>query len=427
MASLWRHPKTGIWQADIWVGGRKFPRTTKTKVRREAQAAIPGIEARVRKEIAEDSDAAVSLVLDQLAVRYRDTVAKYHSGADNTERLVSLVLWRLDASRKITEITHNDVMALREWRRTNRVGEVRRDDNGNWRMVKVKKGAPLISPYTVNDTVEQVRKLFTFARNNGVTFNPRTMPKWNLLWLKEPEQKTRELTDQEAPDLAQAILTVRPDYAPFFQFAWATGRRLYKECMLLEWKHVSFKRGVIELPGKGGGLVRVDINEHVHAILWPLYQARKDKAGDPQATERVFTFVAARTVTNKVIKGKTYNYIHGKRYPMTKWGIRPIWKAIRKAAGIPTSGEDRFRGHDIRHDFGTKAARAFTTGPEALKGVGVLLGHSPKDTRSTMRYMHTRPEIVQAAAVTVAAAQAGAFSGKVASIKPGSRNMRRVI
>ena len=62
----------------------------------------------------------------------------------------ALLVDHLGKDKLLTEITGNDVAKLVAWRR----GHKRRDGS-------------LISPYTVNDTTEQLKKLFTRAKAWG--------------------------------------------------------------------------------------------------------------------------------------------------------------------------------------------------------------------------------------------------------------------
>jgi hypothetical protein len=98
----------------------------------------------------------------------------------------------------------------------------------------------------VNDTTEQLKKLFTRAKAWGVHFTRE--PIWRDHWRKEPQERVRELRDDEAERLAGAM---REDYAPFFAFAHASGLRL-REC-LLRWSEVGWRVGQIIRPGKAGG------------------------------------------------------------------------------------------------------------------------------------------------------------------------------
>ena len=78
-------------------------------------------------------------------------------GADNTERLIGYLIEHFGKDKLITDITDDDVTKLVAWRRGHRVEAT---------------GA-LISPFTVNDTTEQLKKLFTRAKLWGVAFDAR--------------------------------------------------------------------------------------------------------------------------------------------------------------------------------------------------------------------------------------------------------------
>ena len=107
-------------------------------------------------------------------------------------------------------------------------------------------GKPL-SPFTVNDTLEQLRKLFTRARVAwGVRFDK--VPNWRAHKLIEPQERFRELVDDEGERLEAAA---REDYLPLFRFAHATGLRL-SECVTLRWSEVDWQARRIRKPGKGG-------------------------------------------------------------------------------------------------------------------------------------------------------------------------------
>ena len=143
------------------------------------------------------------------------------------------------------EITSDDVAKLVAWRRGHRI-----------------RGA-LISPFTVNATTKQLRKLFIRAKLWGVRFHQE--PRWRDHVLKEPQERVRELAEHEAERL-EAV--TRDDLAPFFAFARASGLRL-KEC-LLRWSEVNFPGRQIRKVGKGGKMVTVPITATIRGILWPL-------------------------------------------------------------------------------------------------------------------------------------------------------------
>ena len=195
---------------------------------------------------------------------------------------------------------------------------------------------------TVNDTIEQLKKLFTYVKASGVTFPQE--PKWKDLWLEEQAPTPRELSPDEGVALAASIEDTRADYRALLEFARASGKRK-RECFTLEWAHVKWDAGMIERPSKGKKLVRVPITDTIREIIWPLRG---------QHPKYVFTFVAERTI-DKVIHGKPYRYIKAERYPMTKDGIRRVWNDVRRRAGL--TGPARFRFHDLRHDLATKVLR----------------------------------------------------------------------
>jgi integrase len=134
-------------------------------------------------------------------------------------------------------------------------------------------------------------------------------PTWKKHMLKEPQERVRELVGDEGNRLEEAT---RTDYAPFFQFARASGLRL-REC-LLRWPEVDWDSRQIRKAGKGGKLVTVPITPSIRAILWPL------RGQDP---EHVFTYVAQRTRGGR---------LNGQRYPLTYSGVKIVWRRLRKRA-----------------------------------------------------------------------------------------------
>ncbi|HEY2886164.1 MAG TPA: tyrosine-type recombinase/integrase [Rhizomicrobium sp.] len=245
------------------------------------------------------------------------------------------------------EIGGDDVAKLVAWRRGHRS--------------RPSKGAPLISTFTVNDTTEQLKKLFGRAKALGIRFEHE--PQWRKHWLAEPQERVRELVGDEAERLQAAM---REDYGPFFAFVHASGLR-QREC-LLKWTEVDWGARQIRKPGKGGKLVTVPITSTIRAILWPLRGHHPD---------HVFTYQAQRTRDGRV---------QGERYPLTYSGVQIAWRRLRKRAGVVG-----FRFHDFRHDFGTKLLRE--TGN--LKLVQRALNHS--NIQSTMRYAHVQDAEVAAA------------------------------
>jgi integrase len=284
-----------------------------------------------------------------VADRYWLEVGQHHAGADNTERQIGYLIEHFGQDKLVTEITGDDVAKLVAWRRGHRT-----------------RSGALIGPFTVNDTTEQLKKLFTRAKAWGVRFDHE--PEWRKHSLAEPQERVRELVGDEAERLEAAT---RDDYAPFFAFARASGMRL-NEC-LLRWPEVNWGARQIRRPGKGGRMVTVPITSEIREILWPL---------QGHHPEMVFTYVAQRTRDGRV---------QGERHPLTYSGIKIAWRRLRKRAGVTG-----FRFHDYRHDLATKALRE--TGN--LKIVQRMLNHA--DLKTTSRYAHVLDEDVADAMERVA-------------------------
>jgi integrase len=381
MSSIYKDPKSPYYQVDVWVDGHKFQRSTRCTRERDARIAAERIEKQLKAELAGQGPGLASLQLDYIAERWLRDVGDHHRGDGpkiNEFKIDRLVDYFGDG-KSLADIGHDDVVKLINWRRKHTVG---------------KENPRPISPYTVNDTTEQLKKLFTYCKRRGATFKHE--PKWSdpELWLREPSERERPLSDAEADRLDDAMASVRRDYEPLFQFSWASGKRK-AECMTLEWGHIKWDLGKIQREGKGGRIIEVAITDTIRDILWPL------RGHHPKY---VFTFAAQRTI-DKVIRGRRYQYVKGERYPITKWGLRGVWTAVREAAEIPITGPDRFRYHDLRHDFATRLLHTVKaeTPAAALKIVQKALDHAKITT--TMRYAHVSADDVASGVEAVAQAR----------------------
>jgi len=268
-----------------------------------------------------------------------------HLAGTNMWGWLGLVLEFFGKDKLITEITDDDVPKLVAWRRGHRLPN----------------GKRLISPWTVNHTVTMLRKLFTRCKLWGVRFAHE--PKWSKHLLPVPDERVRELSDDEA-DKLDAVM--RDDYAPFFEFARVTGWRL-NEC-LLQWSEVQWITGQIVKLGKGGKRITRRITSDVRDILWPL------RGHHP---EFVFTYVCERGEHGRV---------KGERYPITYAGVQTYWRRLRKRSGVVG-----FRIHDFRHDFVTKLLRQ----ERDIRLVQKALGHA--SIKTTQRHAHVLDDDVAAA------------------------------
>lgn len=227
----------------------------------------------------------------------------------------------------------------------------------------------MVSNATVNrSTTGMLRTLFAFAKSEGVRFDHE--PQWLRHMLAKPEERVRELHDDEAERIDAAM---RADYVPFFNFVRATGMR-QRECITLRWSEVNWSARQIVKLGKGGKRITFPITAGIRAILWPL---------QGHHAEFVFTYTAQRTIEGR--------FTRGERYPLTVSGVKTNWRRLRKAAGVSD-----FRFHDFRHDFATKLLRRSRN----LKLVQRALNHA--DLKTTGRYAHVLDEEIAAAIEDVA-------------------------
>jgi site-specific recombinase XerD len=352
--SVYRHKDSPFYHFDFQFKGDRFHGSTGCTSRREAEAFERAERDRAKQQVRR-ATSAVSTKLDDVAGRYWNEIGQHHAGADTTWRDIERLVNYFGATKLLTEISDDDVARLVAWRRGH---HVTRHGKGK------KNAAPLIAPATVNrSTTEVLKKLFTRTKAWGIRFDRE--PAWKQHWLKEPQERVRELHGSEADLLDDAT---RDDYRPILEFASASGLRL-NEC-LLRWAEVNWDARKIEKLGKGDKRVSVPITDTIREILWPLRCHHH---------EIVFTYVAKRTK-------KKQHLVKGQRYPITYSGLKSAWKRIRAGAGVTD-----FRFHDYRHDFATKLLR--DTGN--LKLVQKALNHA--DIKTTTKYAHVLDDEVAAA------------------------------
>jgi integrase len=334
--SVYRDARSPFWQFDFQIGGHRFHGSTKATTKREAEAVERTERERARRHVAQQRMVRTSLRFQDVATRYWTEVGEHHRDSQRTWHQLGRLIEHFGKDKLLTDITDDDVAKLVAWRRGHRRPHA----------------TALISPFTVNDLTEQLKKRFTRAKSWGARFDHE--PKWRDHWIKEPEERVRELVGDEGERLEAET---RDDYLPFFRLAQATGLRL-REC-LLRWDEVDWESRQIRRVGKGGRLVTRPITSTIREILWPL-RGHHD--------EHVFTFVAQRDYD-----GRT----KGERYPITYNGVKSHWRYLRKRAGVTG-----FRFHDFRHDFATKLLRTSRN----LKLVQKALGHA--NIKTTSKYAH---------------------------------------
>jgi integrase len=354
--SVYRAQKSPYWQYDFQTGGHRFHGSTECTARKDAEKfeAVERDKAKTLVKAMRRSRA--SILIDDVADRLWNDSAQYDAEPDATAMNLARLIEHFGKTKPLTDIDHAEAKKMVAWRRGHRI--------------KGRKKAPLISNATVNRSATKVlQRLFTFAKSEGVIFERE--PKWKELLLPEPVERVRELQDDEAAALDEAV---RDDYGPFFDFVRASGLR-QKECVTLRWSEVNFGTRQIVRIGKGGRRVVFPITDTIRDILFPL---------QGQHPEFVFTYVA-------VYGNKRLGRVRGQRYQLTLNGAKTAWQRMRAKSGVKD-----FRFHDYRHDFGTKLLRDSGN----LKLVQKAMNH--KDIKSTLRYAHVLDEDVASAVERVA-------------------------
>lgn len=357
--SVYRDKRSPYYKFDFQHNGNRFHGSTKCTTRRDAEKFEAAELEKAKALVKATRRSKASLAIDDVADRLWTDSAQYDAEPKATETNLARLIEYFGKEKWLTDIDHAAAKDLVAWRRGHRVSR-------RGKRTKEQEAAlPLVSNATVNRSATKVlQRLFTFAKSEGAVFENE--PKWDELILPEPEERVRELQDDEATALDEAM---RADYGPFFDFVRASGMRL-KECVTLRWSEVNFGTKQIVRIGKGRRRVVFPITPAVRGILFPL---------QGQHGEFVFTYVA-------VYGNKRLGRVRGQRYPLTYTGAKTAWQRLRTGSGLKD-----FRFHDFRHDFGTKLLRDSGN----LKLVQKALNH--RDIKSTLRYAHVLDEDVAVA------------------------------
>jgi integrase len=349
--SVYKSKKSPFYQYDFQTNGHRFYGSTECTARKDAEKFESVEREKAKALVKAMKRSRTSLLIDDVTDRLWNHEAQYDADRDATAANLARQIEFFGKAKPLTDIDHNEAKAMVAWRRGHRI--------------KGRKDAPLISNSTVNrSAIKVLQRIFKFAKGEGVQFENE--PRWLDLLLPEPLERVRELQDDEATALDDAV---RADYEPFFEFVRTSGMRL-KECVTLRWTEVNFGTRQIVRIGKGGRRVVFPITDAIRTILFPL---------QGQHPEFVFTYVA-------VYGNKRLSRARGQRYPLSYTGTKTAWQRMRARAKVQD-----FRFHDYRHDFGTKLLRE--TGN--LKLVQKALNH--RDIKSTLRYAHVLDEDVAAA------------------------------
>ncbi|MAB00149.1 MAG: integrase [Stappia sp.] len=350
-----RDPQSGEWvyKSKVWhydfiltVAGqrRRFHGSTGETAKRKAEEFERKERERVRAEGPNDH-----LTLAAACLRYNDEVAFGQASEADTLIALEHCCRLIGGDRRLVSITADDIaIAVRR-----RAGET-----------KGRKNPKLISPATVNrQIVEPMRRLLRRARRIWQVRVDADAIDWTGLKLREPQERAREMTGDEADRFWAAL---RQDYLPIVWFLANRGLRV-NSVINMTVGDLDLDARRIRIWRKGHGLVWVPINDTQAAVIATELQRA------PRGCKAVWTYQRAR--------GKK----RGKRSPITYAGLRRTISTTLRAAKITD-----FRIHDLRHDFASKLLRA----TRDLKLVQDTLLHS--DISTTIRYTHVMDEDVRA-------------------------------
>ncbi|WP_226992318.1 tyrosine-type recombinase/integrase [Desulfatibacillum aliphaticivorans] len=224
------------------------------------------------------------------------------------------------------------------------------------RMEKPKNGKlPPLTPQTVKNTLEILRRIINFGERKGLCEGLG----FKITFPKVDNTKTEDLTPDQLRDLLKAIdEATNTEVAAIMKMALYSGMRR-GELLKLQWDHVDFERGFIHIVDpKGGASQKVPLNDASRALL----ENR------------------SRTDSPYVFPGKG-----GKQ----RVCIRHEANKIKEKAGLPKD----FRAmHGLRHTYASMLA---SSGKVDMYTLQKLLTH--KSPQMTQRYAHLRDDALKQA------------------------------
>ena len=243
------------------------------------------------------------------------------------------------------------------------------------------------SPYQANRTVAVLHRMLELAirwrwRDN----NPASRIEKNA-----EERRKRYLTPDELKRLTDA-LAKHPDQqtANAFRMLLLTGARR-GEVLGARWDQFDFHRNVWAKPGSATKQRREHETPLGDQVLALLKTMRAKAAPDAE-----FLFPGGSAGGHRS-------------------QINQSWNAICKSAGIPRTGPQALRVHDLRHSY----ASFMVSAGFSLPVVGAMLGHSQPMT--TARYAHLLDDPLREAANKVGALMSGLTA------KPSKRKPLKVV
>jgi integrase len=372
--------KAEIFTADIWIGGRKFPRSTGRTTRREAEKRAVEIEAELRAELARRHE---PLTLDTLMGKYWKLHAADLPSASDVKYHIARILEILDKDKPLAELSNADVshyVATRkkQYARTRGTGTEPRTDTGlrpgqatkqgfyvrksgvRIRMparelvsapVREKKPDRLVSSATINRELDVLQAAYIKARDSWE--HPVRPINWGDHRLEKPDKKNRGMSVEEARHAVAIARTRSTDLADAIELSYYTGMR-QNELETLTPK-------------------RVNLAERYAVVL------AKRKARQDHRERIVFLSTAAVALLSERIKPG----MDPDAPLFVLKNARKVWEWVRAQMGRPDA-----RWHDWRHTTGSLLGK-YTKDPLVVKK---QLGHTSINT--SMIYIHTADQQV---------------------------------
>lgn len=328
---------------DFQRGGNRYTGNTGQTSKREAERYEAAVIADTEKALRSAKRAGkLALTWGEASDRYWNEVGQHY--AKPGDRMCKWSLRWLDAM-------------------IGRDTPVEKINNGKVAELVAKRRGDGVAPATVNRSVtEPLRKVLYRARDAWE--EPIARIKWGKHLLDEPQERVRELTEEEESRLFEAM---REDYQPLMRFALASGVRM-SGCLKLTWQDIDWGNRLVRVKGKGKRDYTIPLSTTMREALWPL---------QGQHPEQVFCYVVQRDRDGRK---------KGEWRPITLQGLMTEWRRTIERAGVPD-----YRWHDHRHTRATRLLRA--TGN--LKMVQRMLGHTQIAT--TTRYAHVSDDDLRSA------------------------------
>lgn len=186
-------------------------------------------------------------------------------------------------------------------------------------------------------------------------------------WVLNPDAKSKH----RRKDADTQVTVISEHAAAALRLLIFTGARL-REILTLRWDQFDEERGLLLLP------------EH----------KTKRATGKPKVIVLNAPALAVLNGLTRIGRYVIAGDAAGTKDEKPRADLKRPWDAVRRAAGLPD-----LRIHDLRHNFGGFGAG----GGYGLPLIGSLLGHSPKNPRTTARYAHLAADPLRNAANAIGA------------------------